>query len=169
MNALLVKLWRLLRGTPQWYILWFFHPKFIIGVSGVVLNEQKQILLQRHRFWRPGSWGLPSGYANRNERLEETLQREVREETGYQISVSRCLRMVSGYRLRLEVSFLAHLTGGHLQLDPKEVIEARFFALDELPEGLLPSHRDIIQLAFAEEQDASVRSEGNKARGTVID
>ncbi len=151
MNALLVKIWRLLHGTPQWYILWFFHPKFIVGVSGVVLNEQQQILLQRHRFWKPGSWGLPSGYANRSERLEDTLRREVREETGYEITVSRRLRMVSGYRLRLEVSFLAHLVGGQFQLDPKEVIEARFFSLDELPEGLLPSHRDIIKLAFSDQ------------------
>jgi 8-oxo-dGTP diphosphatase len=162
MNALLVKIWRLLRGTPQWYILWLFHPKFIIGVSGVVLNEQKQILLQRHRFWRPGSWGLPSGYANRSEKLEDTLRREVREETGYEIAVERCLRMVSGYRLRLEVSFLAHLVGGHFQLDPKEVIEARFFPIDELPEGLLSSHRDIIQLAFAEQSETAVRWHGSE-------
>ncbi|HEU5383624.1 MAG TPA: NUDIX domain-containing protein [Ktedonobacteraceae bacterium] len=150
MTSLLVKIWRLLRGTPQWYILWLFHPKFIIGVSGVVLNEQKQILLQRHRFWRPGSWGLPSGYANRNEKLEDTLRREVREETGYEITVSRCLHMVSGYRLRIEASFVAHLAGGQLQLDPKEVLEAKFFSIDELPEGLLPSHQDIIALAFSE-------------------
>jgi 8-oxo-dGTP diphosphatase len=150
MNALLVRIWRLLRGTPQWYILYFAHRKFIIGVSGVILNEQGQILLQRHRFWRPGSWGLPSGYANRNEKLEDTLRREVREETGYEVQVTRFLRMVSGYRLRLEVSFAGHLNGGHFQLDPKEVIEARFFDRDALPDGLLPSHREIIALAFSE-------------------
>jgi ADP-ribose pyrophosphatase YjhB (NUDIX family) len=100
MSALLVKIWRLLRGTSQWSILWFAHPKCMIGVLGVVLNEQQEILLLRHRFWRPGSRGLPSGYANRNEKLEDTLRREVREETGYEVTVSRSLRMVSGYRLR---------------------------------------------------------------------
>lgn len=77
----------------------------MLGVSGVVCNEQGQILLLRHRFWRPGSWGLPSGYANRNEKLEDTLRREVREETGLEIEVARALRMVSGFRLRLEVRF----------------------------------------------------------------
>lgn len=133
MNALLVKIWRLLRGTPQWYLLWLAHPKFMIGVSGVVLNEQQQILLLRHRFWLPGSWGLPSGYANQNEKLEDTLRREVREETGYEVTVSRYLRMVSGYRLRLEVSFWGHLTGGTFHLDPKEVIEAKFFLLTSFP------------------------------------
>jgi ADP-ribose pyrophosphatase YjhB (NUDIX family) len=112
----------------------------------------------RHRFWRPGSWGLPSGYANRNEKLEDTLRREVREETGYEVVVSRLLRMVSGYRLRLEVSYLGHLTGGQFRLDPKEVIEARFFSLGELPEGLLPSHRDIITLAFSDAPEKNVSS-----------
>lgn len=149
MNALLVKIWRLLRGTPQWYVLWLAHRKFIIGVSGVVTNDQGQILLLRHRFWRPGSWGLPGGYANRNETLENTLRREVHEETGLEIQVTRFLRMVSGFRLRLEVSFLGHLSGGTLQLDSREVIEARFFSQDALPEGLLLSHREIIELAFS--------------------
>ena len=156
MNALLVKVWRLLRGTPQWYILWLAHRKFIIGVSGVVTNGQGQILLLRHRFWQPGSWGLPSGYANRNETLENTLCREVREETGLEIQVTRFLRMVSGFRLRLEVSFAGKLTGGTFRLDPKEVIEARFFLQDALPEGLLPSHREIIKLAFSTSESSLV-------------
>lgn len=150
MNSLLVKIWRLLRGTPQWYILWLAHRKFIIGVSGVVVNEQGHILLLRHRFWRPGSWGLPSGYVNRSEKLEEALRREVREETGYEIQVTRFLRLMSGFRLRLEVSYLGKLNGGTFRLDPKEVIEARFFPKETLPEGLLPSHREIIALAFPE-------------------
>ena len=72
----------------------------------------------------------------------------MREETGLEIQVTRFLRMVSGFRLRLEVSFQGKLHGGTLQLDPKEVIEARFFSKGELPDGLLPSHREIIELAF---------------------
>ncbi|GER88978.1 NUDIX hydrolase [Dictyobacter vulcani] len=150
MNRLLVGVWRLLRGPLQWYALWFAHHKFIIGVSGVILDDQQRILLLRHTFWKSGSWGLPGGYAEHSEKLEETLCRELREETGYQVQVEKLLRIVSGYKLRLEVSFVGNLIGGNLQLDPKEIIDARFFAIDELPEGLLPSHRDIIALAFSE-------------------
>jgi 8-oxo-dGTP diphosphatase len=148
MTRLLVSIWRLLHGPLQWYVLWFAHHKFIIGVSGVILDNQRRILLLQHRYWKPGSWGLPSGYAERGEKLEETLCRELREETGYHIQVQSQLRLVSGYKLRLEVSYLGHYIGGDLHLDSREVLEARFFSLDELPEGLLPSHRDIIALAF---------------------
>lgn len=151
MTNLLVRIWRLMRGPFQWYALWFMHHKFIIGVSGVILDDQKRILLLRHRYWKPGSWGLPSGYAERNEKLEEALCRELREETGYQIQVRTLLRLVSGYKLRIEASYVGTLIGGNLRLDPKEVIEARFFSIDELPVGLLPSHRDLIPLAFSEQ------------------
>lgn len=150
MHTLLAGIWRLFSGALQWRILWLAHAKFMIGVSGVVLNDHGQILLLRHRFWRVGTWGLPSGYANPQEHLEDTLCREVREETGYEVKVTRFLRMVSGFRLRLEVSYLGTITGGVCRLDPKEVIEARFFAQDALPTGLLPSHRQIIALAFAD-------------------
>ena len=148
-TRLLVRLWRLLKGLPQWYILWFVHDKFIIGVSGVILDEQQRVLLLRHRYWKPGSWGLPSGYAEKQETMEETLRREVLEETGYHIEVDMLLKLVSGYRLRVEMNFLGRLVGGELHIDHKEVIEARFFALDALPEGLLPSHRAYIAEAFS--------------------
>lgn len=150
MTGILVKIWRLLRGTPQWYVLWWAHHKFIIGVSAVIFNEQRQVLLLRHRYWKPGSWGLPSGYAERSETLEQTVCREIREETGYEVHVHHLLRVVSGYRLRLEVSYIGSWKGGTLRLDPKEVLEATFFSLDALPGGLLPSHRAIIALACAE-------------------
>ena len=140
-----------MRGPLQWYALWFVHHKFIIGVSGVVLDEQKRVLLLRHRYWKVGSWGLPSGYAEYGEKLEDALRRELREETGYQIQIHALLRLVSGYKLRVEASYVGTLIGGDVRLDPKEVMEARFFAVDELPAGLLPSHREIIALAFPEQ------------------
>ncbi|HET8913970.1 MAG TPA: NUDIX domain-containing protein [Ktedonobacteraceae bacterium] len=145
MTSLLVKVWRLLRiGTLQWYLLWVSQDKFIVGVSGIVLDAESKILLLRHRFWKEGSWGLPGGYAKHSESLAEALQREVHEETGYKIRVERLLELKSGYRLRLEVSFLAYLLESTLQINDKEVIEARFFGPEELPAGLLRTHRALI-------------------------
>ncbi|HTI15535.1 MAG TPA: NUDIX domain-containing protein [Dictyobacter sp.] len=152
-NNLLLKLWRMVKGRRQWYLTWLIHPKFVIGVSGVVFNNEGYILLLRHRFWKPGSWGLPGGYANRSERLEHTLIREIREETGYRAQTLSLLHMVSGYRLRLEVSFIGRIVGGTEKLDPREILEARFFDPHELPEGLLYSHKQIIRLALSQQQE----------------
>ena len=147
MTKLLVKIWRLIRGPLQWYVLWFFHSKFIIGVSGVILNKNREVLLLRHQYWKEGSWGLPSGYAIRNEKIEDTLKREVKEETNLDIEVVKQLRFASGYKFRIEVSMQANLLGGEMQLDKKEVIAAKFFPIDQLPSGVLESHREIIKLA----------------------
>lgn len=35
--------------------------------------------------------------------------------------------------------------GGTYSADPKEVLDAQFFDIDALPEGLLPSHRELIE------------------------
>ncbi len=150
MDGLVLRLWRSLRGVSQWYVLWFLHDKFMVGVSGVIEDEEGRILLLRHRFWREGSWGLPGGYANKGERLEETVRREVREETGYEVEVRGLIRVVSGYRLRVEASYRGKFVGGVERLDGREVLEARFFKRDELPVKILPSHRELIRLAFAD-------------------
>jgi 8-oxo-dGTP diphosphatase len=149
-NRLLLRLWRLIKGKPQWYLLWFMHNKFIVGVSGVIFDDQGRILLLRHRFWMQATWGLPGGYANRSERLEDTLCREVREETGYMVQTTSLIRVVSGYRLRLEASYRGKFIGGQEHLDNREVMEARFFPVDELPKGLMASQREIIRLALAQ-------------------
>ena len=129
----------------------FLHDKFMVGVSGVIEDKEGRVLLLHHRFWREGSWGLPGGYANKGEKLEETVRREVREETGYEVEVKGLIQVVSGYRLRVEASYRGKFVGGVERLDKREILEARFFKRDSLPIGILPSHRELIRLAFAEE------------------
>ena len=146
---LLSRVWHRLAGRYQWRLLWLTQAKFMVGVAGVVFDESGQVLLLRHRFWPEGSWGLPGGYAHRREVLSDALARELGEETGYRIDEMKVLEVVSGYRLRVEVVFTARLAGGRFDRDEREVLEARFFDPDALPEGLLPSHRALIRQARA--------------------
>lgn len=98
------------------------------------------------RMWKPSRpWGLVTGYAVSGERWEDTVVREAREETGYEVKVEPGpVRLVTGFKLRAEVAFLAEFVGGTYRPDPKEVLDAQFFELDALPDGLLPQHRDLI-------------------------
>ena len=138
-----------MQGTIQWYILWLLHSKYIVGVSGVVLDAEGRVLLLRHRYRAPGrAWGLPSGYASSGERFEETLGREVWEEVGCRIEVTDLLQIVSGYKLRLEIFFLAHHIEHAPVADQREVLEARFFHRNEFPDGLPNWHLKIIELAL---------------------
>ncbi|WP_173915151.1 NUDIX domain-containing protein [Streptomyces barkulensis] len=125
--------------------MWLANPKFMVGVTGVVRDADGNVLLLRHRLWhadRP--WGLPTGYAKKGETFQETVVREVREETGLDVRVGELVRLTSGYRLRAEAAYEARLTGGRLEIDPFEVLEARWFAPGDLPEGLQESHRSLI-------------------------
>jgi 8-oxo-dGTP diphosphatase len=145
MNDLLTRLWRL--GKPfQWRFLWLMHAKFICGVTGVIRDDDGNFLLLRHRLWpaaRP--WGFPTGYANKGETHEDTIIREVREETGLTVKVGRLLKVRSGYQYRIEVYYEAALVGGldGLTLDGKEVLDARLFTADALPDGMPDAHRHL--------------------------
>ncbi|MGI5273104.1 NUDIX domain-containing protein [Nonomuraea sp. CA-218870] len=146
MNSLVVRLWRLIRGPLQWRLLWLWHAKFMIGVTGVVRDEEGRVLLLRHRMWPPErQWGCPTGYAEKGETWEDTVVREVREETGLHVKVGRLLHLKSGYKLRVEATYEALLAGGTLKIDPVEILEAKWCSPYDLPDGLQESHRLLIQ------------------------
>ena len=142
---LLTRLWRL--GEPfQWRFLWLVHSKFICGITGVVRTDDGRVLLLRHRLWPPGRQsGFPTGYANKGERHEDTIAREVREETGLTVKAGQLLKVRSGFQYRIEIYYEADLAGGlnGLALDSREVLEARLFSLSDLPAGMPEAHREL--------------------------
>ncbi|MQS36785.1 NUDIX domain-containing protein [Streptomyces katsurahamanus] len=145
MKRLIARIWLGLRGSLQWRILWLAHAKFMVGVTGVVRDERGRVLLLRHRLWSPRHpWGLPTGCAVKGERFEETVVREVKEETGLDVRTGRLVHLGSGYRLRVEVAYEAEYVGGVLELDPLEILEARWCSPDDLPDGLQELHRRLI-------------------------
>lgn len=141
-HRLLADAFRGLRGSLQWRVLWATQHKYVIGVSGVVHDDQGRVLVLRHRYWSAAAWGLPGGYMKAGETPAEALAREVMEETGLSIRDARIIDTVWGLRLRAEVHLSAKVDdGGAVAVDGGEVIAGRFVATDDLPEGMLPAHR----------------------------
>ncbi|MEU6410645.1 NUDIX domain-containing protein [Microbispora sp. NPDC046933] len=145
MDDLVARLWRSIGGSVQWRLLWLSQAKFMVGVTGIVRDGDGRVLLLRHRLWPEGrQWGLPTGCAIKGETFQDTVVREVREETGLQVRVGELVQLKSGYRLRVEVAYEAEFAGGTMKIDPREILEARWFTPDDLPEGTLESHRLLI-------------------------
>jgi 8-oxo-dGTP diphosphatase len=155
MSDLLTRAWHALRPAQGW-IAWLISAKLAVGVTGVVRADDGRVLLLRHRLWPPESqWGFPSGFARHGETFQQTIVREVREETGLTVTVGRLLEVRSGQRLKAEVYYEARLVNGlsgpddqggpddlhGLALDRREVLQARLFALDSLPAAMPPLHR----------------------------
>lgn len=166
MRRLLARLWHGLRGPVQWRLLWLANATFMVGVTGVVHDGQGRFLLLRHRLWpRDRQWGLPSGYAVRGEEFGQTVVREVREETALTVRAGELLYLKSGFRLRLEVAYEAHLVGGTMRLDPAEILEAGWFRPDELPENIQPVHRLLIDRALGREEGTDEGGHGAEGTG----
>ncbi|WP_262402764.1 NUDIX domain-containing protein [Actinomadura sp. CNU-125] len=138
--------WRKLSGRAQWRLARLRHPTFLVYAGGIVRDDRGRILLLRHRLWPPyRAWGLPGGYVDAGERLQDGVAREVREETSLEVAVAdRPLHLASGFRFRVEAYYEAEVTGGRLDLDPAEILEARWCALDGLPEEMSPRLRALI-------------------------
>lgn len=146
MYRLVTRLWRSIAGPLQWRLLWVGHAKFIIGVTGIVRDENGQVLLLRHRLWPEGrQWGLPTGYARAGENFRQTVVREVREETGLTVVAGQLVHLRSGYQLRAEVAYEATCIGGELRLSALEILDAAWFPPDALPTGVLESHQALIK------------------------
>jgi 8-oxo-dGTP diphosphatase len=121
------------------------HDRFLVGVTGLGVDEDGKVLLARHRFGAP-QWRFLGGFLHPRERVEDALAREIREETGLVVEVGPVLEVVTGYRWeRVEIVFAYRVSSGSAALT-SEILELRGFAPDALPEvradqrGLIERH-----------------------------
>ncbi|MCK7615768.1 NUDIX domain-containing protein [Roseibium sediminicola] len=113
---------------------------YTLGVRVIVEDGDKRVLLVRHSYL--AGWYLPGGGVDRGETMPEAACREVQEEAG--IAAEDPPRLLNVY-LNAEVTGRDHVGLFHLErwsktetfLKPNaEILEAGFFAVDALPDGL---------------------------------
>lgn len=113
-----------------------YWGNFSLGVGGVVWYEGKVLLVQRANNPGKGTWTIPGGYVDQNEKISEAVVREIKEETGL---IARpvsllALRDRPGDKHDTYIVFLLEYQGGVLQADPTEVSDIGFFTLEECQE-----------------------------------
>lgn len=109
----------------------------LAGVSMIAANEAGEVLLVRHSYG-PDIWALPGGGCGRSEDPAEAVRREMREELSVAVEalelVSELSEKISG------APHTAYVFSGRLGGDPvpdqREILDARFFALSDLPANI---------------------------------
>lgn len=119
-----------------------------VRVASIIVQEGA-ILLVRHVKCGKTYWLLPGGRVEYGEPVGEALVREVKEETGLDITLGELVFLndsipPDGHRHVVNLYFTARIVGGQLAQGPDYVLaEIRFVPLDELPQlEFYPDIRD---------------------------
>lgn len=108
-----------------------------IDVRGVVFKDNKILLV---RELSDGGWTLPGGFADVGDSPSQAVEREVREESGFEVKAEKLLALFDRTRQGhppyifhlYKIFFLCRLLGG-AAANSVETEGAAFFGKDELP------------------------------------
>jgi NAD+ diphosphatase len=108
-------------------------PRIHPCVIGLIVKGN-EILLARRPGAPNGRYGLVAGFVEFSESLEEAMMRETLEETGLEITNIRYVGSQSWpFPSQLMCGFVADYAGGEIELRDRELEDAQWFHLDQLP------------------------------------
>ncbi|RLQ90062.1 NUDIX domain-containing protein [Planomicrobium sp. Y74] len=131
------------------------HEKVIMVIAGAfVFDSDKRLLLQQRS--DTGEWGLPGGFMELDETVQDTARREVFEETGLQLKELELFGIYSGPKYdktfkngdqvaMVQILFTCRNFGGQLVEQNEESLSNKFYSLTELPENLFSDHLDFFK------------------------
>jgi ADP-ribose pyrophosphatase YjhB (NUDIX family) len=111
-----------------------------LDIRAVVLNDQEELLLVREK--EDGRWTLPGGWVEVGESPSEAVEREVKEESGYEVRAVKLLALWDRDKHPhpplpdhiYKICFQCELLGGSPLTESTETSGVRFFAKSALPE-----------------------------------
>jgi 8-oxo-dGTP diphosphatase len=137
------------------------HRKPAVGADSVVYHHGRILLVKRGLEPFKGEWALPGGYMKYGEKLEDTVKREVFEETGCRV---RPLQVIGVYsdpkrdptQHTVSVCYLSKYLCGKLRPRPPETIEVKWFRISKLPK-LCSDHNEkvnkFLKILFKQKKD----------------
>lgn len=108
----------------------------------VAITRGREILLAKGSRFPAGFYSVLAGFVEPGETFEECVQREVEEEVGLKVeNIKYFGSQPWPFPDSLMVGFTAEYASGDMNIDKKEILDAGWFAVDQLP--LLPGNGSI--------------------------
>lgn len=128
----------------------------ILSSAGVILTDEKARILLSYRT-DTNDWGLPGGYMELGETVEQTAIRELQEELDIFVRHLELFNIFSGPEFYHEypngdmvysviVIFLASDYYGKINIGDEEIQAFKFFDLNSLPSKLTKTTKKIIEI-----------------------
>jgi len=127
---------------------WTHYPTPHIAVAGVIISDNKVVMVKRNREPFKDTWMFPAGFLEFGEHPEQTLFREVREETGLRVvdwDLMEIIQSTSDPRSpkHLVLFYKAKAIGEIKNNDQDENSRVEWKSLDEDIEIGFPHHKVI--------------------------
>ena len=114
--------------------------------------ENRILLVKRNTIPFKGYWALPGGRMEPGEAIEQTVIREVKEETGLSVGIVRAIGEYVEKGVMDEVEyeyyptcFLVEVVGNEIKRQESEIQEIQLFSLKQLPKPLAFEHDKMIK------------------------
>ncbi|WP_237058696.1 NUDIX domain-containing protein [Microbulbifer sediminum] len=131
----------------RWKISYLSSDKFLVGMVFLIEREDS-LLLVRHSY--QDAWGLPGGWLEHGETVEQAVRRELQEEIGAEVLSTRVLEVRKpAYTPVVDIAIQCEVAPGDMVFNDSEVVETRFFPRDGLPDDILYTHKPYIQRYMA--------------------
>jgi len=109
------------------------YPRISPAVIALVRRGEEALLARGARFPLP-FYSTLAGFVEVGESLEQTVAREIREEVGVEVKDIRYFGSQPWpFPHSLMVGFNAEWAGGEIAMDPREIVDAKWFRADALP------------------------------------
>ena len=112
----------------------------------------KILLIKRNTIPFKGYWALPGGRMDPGETVEQTIVREVKEETGLEVTIVRKVGEYVEIGVKDDVDyeyyptcFVVKPVGGEIKKQESEIQEINLFNVSELPKLLAFEHDQMIK------------------------
>ena len=128
---------------PSCGLVVFLDPK--VAVVVLISARNKLLFVQRGAEPQIGKWCFPGGYVDRGEEVEAAARREVREETGLEVEITRLIGL---YSLEANPVIVAAYVGRVISGDlvaGTDAQEAGWFEVGALPDLAFPHNVKIIE------------------------